>query len=295
VLRKDHLVGGLDLSRPGVEYGPLTRPLVTKDMGPVLYVDYGDTETVRAKAYRDDPNDRINPADIVEIDLVWGERPLKESGSFAYALASHVIEHVPNPIGWLLEIAEALDDDGIIALAVPDKRYTFDIQRPLSTTGELVQSWLEKRVRPSIRQIFDNCRMAVDIPCHEIWAGRTDGPVMMGDIALSLAYGQCVEQLTSDRYIDSHCWVFSPASFLDICEDLIRLKVLPFEIERFVPTSRGELEFFVRFRRAGEDPLATIAAARETIRQAELANCPPPSPPRPAGGFLSQLRRLLPA
>jgi len=257
------LVGDLDLSKPGVEYGPLTCPIVTKAMGPVVYVDYADTETIKAKGYRED-----DPEKIVDVDLVWGEKPLRDAGPFHYAVASHVIEHIPDPIGWLREIVDALTDDGIISLAIPDKRYTFDTHRPLTSTGELVEAFLEKHKRPSIKQLFDNCRLAVEIDVEDAWNAKRDAPLMMGDIALSLAYDQAVGQMSSSDYIDSHCWIFTPMSFLDVLEDLIRLKLLPVEIDRMVPTAPGTFEFLLRLRRAGTNPIYTVECAREVVRQA---------------------------
>lgn len=259
--RNFQLVGDLDLSRRGVEYGPLTCPIVTREMGPVLYVDYADTETLKAKEYRDTDREQI-----VDVDIVWGAERLADRGPFYYAVASHVIEHIPDPIGWLKEITDALSDDGRIALAIPDKRYTFDVNRQLSTTGELVEAYLEKHKRPSIKQVFDNCQLAVEIDVHDAWAGQTVAPAMMGDIALRLAFDQAVAQLSNAQYIDSHCWTFTPMSFLDVCEDLFRLQILPLEIDRFIPTAPGTFEFIVRFRRAGPDPVYTVQCAREIVR-----------------------------
>jgi SAM-dependent methyltransferase len=292
--RFHELISDLDLSRPGVEYGALDRPLIQKDKWPVLYVDYADTETVRAKAYREDGDGTVKPENIQPIDLIWGERPLKEHGLFHYAVASHVIEHVPDVIGWLKEITEALEPGGVIALAVPDKRYTFDIGRPESTTGEMVQSWLEKRTRPTIRQVFDNCRMAIDLPCHEIWEGKTNGPLMMGESGLQFAYTQCLEQMNNSKYIDSHCWIFTPNSFINAFEDLFKLGILPLEIEKFRPTTRGQLEFYVRLRLAGSDPLATFKDARQAIVETDALNMFRPRTGRPHRfAFVSWLKERL--
>ncbi len=44
-------------------------------------------------------------------------------------VASHVIEHVPDLITWLREIASVLKPTGQARLAIPDRRYTFDLLR----------------------------------------------------------------------------------------------------------------------------------------------------------------------
>ena len=38
----------------------------------------------------------------------------------------------------------------------PDKRFTFDARRPVSTSGEFVEAWLHGRRRPNSRQIFNH-------------------------------------------------------------------------------------------------------------------------------------------
>ncbi|WP_140419297.1 class I SAM-dependent methyltransferase [Sphingobium sp. Z007] len=257
--RNDHLIGGLDLGRQGIEFPSALGPVLTKDAAAVTYVDFLGRSIVG-----DDPD--------LHARLPWREQPLKESGPFAYAIASHVIQHIPNLIDWFDDVSQSLTGDGIISLAIPDKRYGFDLKRPLSTTGTLVEAHLQGNRRPSIAQMFDSCRMTVAMNTEDAWAGVQNAPLFVGDVALQLAYEQAVRQYNGNDYIDSHCWIFTPSSFLDIFEDLINLKLLSLEFDRFVPTIAGTSEFLVRFRRAGQNPLETVRAARDIVWKQERSN-----------------------
>ncbi|WP_369012339.1 methyltransferase domain-containing protein, partial [Escherichia coli] len=73
-------------------------------------------------------------AGIVDVTHVWtGSGSLAAivggAGLFDYAIASHVIEHVPNVLGWFRGIYEVLKPGAVFNLAVPDRRYTFDVVR----------------------------------------------------------------------------------------------------------------------------------------------------------------------
>ena len=98
------------LRQDGLEIGALCNPTVSKteSNGRVFYVDFSTAQQSREK-YRNDPN--VNVEEIVETDYVWGRRTLPElvnGRMFDYVIASHVIEHVPNMLGWLREIASVL-------------------------------------------------------------------------------------------------------------------------------------------------------------------------------------------
>lgn len=129
--RREKIIGGLNLKcMDGIEIGPLCRPVVTKEESRVIYVDHADADELRKK-YAKQPT--VDITQIVDIDAVWGGATLRQAVGHGfnvdYVVASHVIEHVPDLIGWLEELSSVLRDGGEVKLAVPDKRFTFDYLR----------------------------------------------------------------------------------------------------------------------------------------------------------------------
>lgn len=238
-------------TQDGLEIGPLCWPIVTKveSNGRIYYVDFSTAEKSREK-YKDDPNVNIN--EIVETDYLWGKQTLPElvNGKlFDYVIASHVIEHVPNMLGWLREIASVLKDDGILALAIPDKRYTFDYKRDLTSLGTLVESYLLDKRRPGIKDIFDQVSLATKVDSYEAWSGNLDPKKLEHHGTPHEALCQAREYLLSDDYNDVHVNIVTPSSFLDILEQASKIKLFDFIVAEFHPTTKNSHEFLVSLQR----------------------------------------------
>ena len=81
---------------------------------------------------------------------------IRKESCYDWIIASHVIEHIPDLISYFQQCEALLKPDGILSLIIPDKRYCFDYFSPISTTGNLLDAYAEKRVRPSHGQVFDH-------------------------------------------------------------------------------------------------------------------------------------------
>ena len=123
----DPVFHSIDLDNTkGLEIGPLYRPRVSQAYD-VRYVDHYSTEELRA-GYA--VNSVAGPFidEIVEVDYVLRDGETiasvtKEDAPFDYVVASHVIEHVVDPISWLRDVHEVLAPEGVISLVIPDKRF----------------------------------------------------------------------------------------------------------------------------------------------------------------------------
>ena len=119
------------LQGEGIEIGALHNPLRTSRRARVRYVD----RLPRSELLRHYPE--MIGTGVVDPDIIDdGEKLLTlANGSLDFIIANNFIEHCENPIRTLQNFFLRLREGGIVYLAVPDKRYTFDRQR-LSTPFE---------------------------------------------------------------------------------------------------------------------------------------------------------------
>jgi SAM-dependent methyltransferase len=119
----------------GIEIGALHNPMPT-DQGraTVRYVDRIPLEDQRKHYPELSAYALVHPDIVAEADHL---APLGD-GSQDFVIANHLLEHLPDPIGALKEWYRVLRSGGILFLALPDKRRTFDRDRPRTTLAHLI-------------------------------------------------------------------------------------------------------------------------------------------------------------
>ena len=97
-------------------------------------------------------------SDIVDLSIF-------EDKTYDFVFASHVLEHVVNPLKGLKEITRILKDDGICILILPWKEGTFDHRRPISSFSKLLENYVTNRDEryiddylPEIKEFYDLSR-----------------------------------------------------------------------------------------------------------------------------------------
>jgi len=142
-----------------------------------------------------------------------------------------------------------LNQDGVLLLAVPDKRYIFDAMRPHSTLGEIWQAHAEKRTRHPPSKHFDFQAYGVARGGGVIWAPQHDSELrLLHDVSQAQAIYDQVS--SSPDYADIHGWVFVPASFRLIMRDLAELGVISLKEVQWSPDGP---EFYISFSRSAID------------------------------------------
>jgi SAM-dependent methyltransferase len=182
--------------------------------------------------------ERIEIPDIVCTADQIGNALRRKRASFDCIISCHNLEHIPNPILFLQECGKLLRDGGKVLLALPDKRQCYDYFRPVSTTADWIEAFIEKRKRPTGRQVFEHqSRHALrDGQC--IW-GPPSRPDDIDPLrTVRRAYDAWL--VNCSNYVDCHCWVFTPESFALLILDCLYLGLIKLEIALNEMTKEGE-------------------------------------------------------
>jgi hypothetical protein len=266
----DILRSALGSRGPGLEIGPLHRPVAPKRDGyQVEILDHAGTGALRAK-YGNDPN--VDVSLIEEVDYISDGRSIREvigqRGKYDWIIASHVIEHTPDMLGFLLDCQALLRSEGRLVLAIPNRRFCFDALRPLTSMGQILQAYLEKRSRHPPGVIYDFVSEYSARDGIGAWSEGHPGQLVRGH-SDTAAWEVFRTSSTSADYVDAHAWVFVPASFRLLIETIYGLGLLRLREASYHPTIG--CEFFVSLSQHGMGPGMSVDALRRASEEEQLA------------------------
>lgn len=131
------------LSGKGVEFGAMHKPLpVDQDKAHVLYADRLSREQalVVFPELKDLGDFFIEP-DLI-VDCNNDDLSSLAQHEFDFYIANHFIEHLVNPVRFLKNLSDVMKPGSVLFLTVPDKEYTFDRGRELTTNDHLWNDYL---------------------------------------------------------------------------------------------------------------------------------------------------------
>jgi predicted SAM-dependent methyltransferase len=142
-------------------------------------------------------NKDINIEDIIDADIIMDAEtvPFRDN-YFDFVCNSHVLEHLKNPIQAIREWIRVIKPNGHLFLIVPDKRYTFDKERKLTSTYHLVKDYVNCQKDKTLEHYTDFYNNV-----HKI----TDKKII---------------QKAFDEQEDIHLHTFTYKSFLDFIESI---------------------------------------------------------------------------
>jgi len=196
---------GLTVRGDVLEIGPGSRPFAVAPDANVKYADRS-IEGGRDKNFPELIGQPPGVQAHYNIDLDTGGLSQLEPNSFDGLVASHVIEHVANPLGVLAEFSRVLRDGGKLLLVVPDRTRTFDAARlptpfsvPLSKYRAGVTAVDEASIREFCEAIYKQP------PMHPREVREWHNPVLLDATRIALH---------RRRSIHVHAW--SPEEFASL-------------------------------------------------------------------------------
>lgn len=191
----------------GIEIGALEHPLQIPKSAKVKYLDRMSVQDLKNQY------PELSSKQFVEVDIIDDGELLETipDASQDFVIANHFIEHCQDPIRAIANMLRVLKSSGILYLAVPDKRYSFDIDRPLTSIDHLLRDY-EEGPAWSKRQHFEEWVKVVNKVEDETEAER-----------------QIVELIRRDYSIHYHVW--TQTEFLQLILFLKKRFDLTFDLE----------------------------------------------------------------
>lgn len=230
-----------------LEFGAFASPTFYPDDGTIFYADRLSSEELKQTV--SDPEKREA---IVDVDFVVPPDFSADIGkTFDLIIANHVVEHVPDVVGWLNNIARALRDNGHLFLSVPDKNYTFDIMRDPTLIRELLDNYVTHKSQPSIASIVDARYNRRDIVFgSDVWQGKAHRAIARKP---SIDVGKLIEEIRKRHelgdYIDAHCNVFTEMSFSEVFTGMDKFGICNLRLVATQPVERPFNEFYALFQK----------------------------------------------
>lgn len=254
--RGECLLYGIDKTQRGLEFGPSFSPIAPKKLGyQVEIVDVFSRKDL-IEHYR---GHNVNLDAIEEVDYVGVGNYynlIQKDEYYDYMIASHMIEHTTNMLKFLQDCSRMLKEGGCLNLAVPDKRYEFDLFRNVTDLSRVLDDYYSDAMAHSPGLVAEYLHNVVKRNDRISWEkGILPWDRLKG---VSFCHEKAVIDETMDavlnkgRHEDIHHYVFTPASFELLIYDLRSMGLLDLEISRMRGT-RGN-EFIVTLKKTRRKP-----------------------------------------
>ena len=256
------------LSGSGIEIGGLHYPLVVPDGVEVHYVDRMTVPELR------EHYPELRHLSLVAVDIVDDGERLQtiEDGSLDFIVANHFLEHCQDPIATIGTHLRKLAPGGALFYAVPDKRFTFDVDREVTPLSHMIRDH-EEGPEGSREQHFDEwARYVYEDP---------DEPIRSEEAVRRLA----TELDQQDYSIHTH--VFTQREILELILHCREHYEEAFDVE---VAWRRSLELIVVLRKAGPQKPPALATGAAAAAEPAASSAAVPADGALAAAALSVLR-----
>lgn len=196
---------------------------------------------------------------MVETDIICDVEK-KGLGQFAdesqdFVIASHLIEHLPNPLGFIKDAYRVLRQNGVFYLVVPDKNFTFDRDRATTPLAHIVEDMKRNTQDVDEEHLTD-------------WMQH----VRKAELPEDLEERTRAVKWEFDRSIHVHVWTWE--GMIEFLRHLIVKERLSWELCEFYLPKKGQDEVIVVLRKVSSSPddcIAQFDAGIDTLLARENA------------------------
>lgn len=144
----------------GIEIGALQKPTRLNGACQVRYIDRMSLQKL-LEHYPEMAKIPVQAPDIVD-DGQLLQHIAEDSQDFA--IANHFLEHCPDPIRSIHNMLRVVKQGGILYLAVPDKRHTFDLRRPVTLYAALKSAYVSGQRAGCAELFYEWAHLVYQLP-----------------------------------------------------------------------------------------------------------------------------------
>ncbi len=164
---------------------------------------------------------------------------------FDVAFSSHAIEHTLDLISHLNEVEALLKANGLYVLVVPNKNFTFDYFKPVTTLEDVLAAHFDGQRAPSLSlraMLFEVNRRTHNSPLRH-W--QNDHGNLNFDPQNLLGCIKRFNHTATDSVAASgyHNWIFTEENFTEIIDHLHEMRLIPLKTLSVYNTPHGGMSF----------------------------------------------------
>jgi len=235
-----------------LELGALDMPTFESHEADVDYMDYYSDDEFRVIAAEGGLSRPVHALVSVKHAIKDKYFASRIDDRYDLIIAAHVIEHIPDPLAWLSELANLLTPDGCVFLAIPDRRYTFDYLRRETTAIDLIRNFHLKATSPDLYTVADFLYFKRNLLGLDFW--RT--PEVIAEriaeapMTLPAALAQAERALASgSEHATIHCGVFSHPTFSELWKGIVQTGIVALDLQETADVQRDGNEFWALLRK----------------------------------------------
>jgi SAM-dependent methyltransferase len=184
----------------------------------IHYADWLDKESLIRRAASVPGR---HPEKVPDIQYVLSNGYDQIKTRYDAIVSHHCVEHQPNLVQHLIDVQSKLNPGGFYLFSVPDKRRCFDHFIPESTILDIIEAFYDQRKKPSLKSVLEHrC-----FTRHDFSASAD--PYISASPETRACLDNAFAEFSHNKYVDVHCWQFTPYGFKQLYNQLLFLGIAP--------------------------------------------------------------------